>query len=250
MDLIYFFPGACQGLSKVITTYPFDVIKIKMQTNTYNSAIKGFKHLIKTDPKIFFRGISVPLIIFPIDRAISYRIYDDLNKKNINPYFSAFCGGITSSIFSVPMQFFTTNAIHTKKDNYTGIFNLIKNTIKTKNNFFRGYWLDTSRAISGSTIFLGTYGNIKKTLPDTEMNTIISSLFSISLTWCITFPIDAVRVEQQITKNTTILNIIKSRYKNYGFFNFYNGLFPILIRSIPSTTIGMLVYEYAKKYIE
>ena len=69
------------------------------------------------------------------------------------------------------------------------------------------------------------------------MNTVISSLCSISLTWCITFPIDAVRVEQQITKNTTILNIIKSRYKNYGFLNFYNGLFPILIRSIPSTKL-------------
>lgn len=244
-----FFPGYCQGLSKVFTTYPFDVIKIKMQTNTYNSSIKCFKSLIANDPKIFFRGISIPVIIFPIDRAISYKIYDDLNKYNINPYFSAFVGGITSSIFSVPMQFITTNIIHTKKEKYKGICHLIKDKFKNKTNFYKGYLLDTSRAISGSTIFLGTYGNIKKILPDTQLYTIYSSICSISLTWVLTFPLDTIRVEQQISKNISISKLIKNRYYKYGFLNFYNGLIPILLRSIPSTTIGMLVYENVKKYI-
>ena len=31
IDLLTFLPGYCQGLSKCFTTYPFDVIKIKMQ---------------------------------------------------------------------------------------------------------------------------------------------------------------------------------------------------------------------------
>jgi len=40
-----FLPGYCQGLTKVFTTYPFDVIKIKLQTNSYKSTIQCFKQL-------------------------------------------------------------------------------------------------------------------------------------------------------------------------------------------------------------
>jgi len=247
--LLSFLPGYCQGLSKVFTTYPFDVIKTKMQTNSYQTSYECFRHLIKTDATIFFRGIQVPLILFPIDRAISYKIYESMNNKNINPFFSAFFAGFTSSIMNVPMQYITTNAINMKKENYNGIFSLLKNMLNNKDNIYKGYWIDTSRSIFGSTIFLGTYGNIKKILPDNNQNTILSSLISISCTWIITFPLDTIRVEQQINPKEKIITLIKSRYMKYGFFNFYNGLFPVLLRSYPSTTIGMLVYENVKKII-
>lgn len=249
IDLLTFLPGYCQGLSKCFTTYPFDVIKIKMQTNQYKSTINCARNLIKTDPKIFFRGFSISLLTFPIDRAISYKIYDDLNKQQFNPYLSAFFGGIASSIISVPTQFITTNAIHMKKDQYQGVRNLIKNKIKTKHNFYRGYWLDTTRAICGSTLFLGTYGNIKNKFPDTKIYTIFSAISAITVTWCVTFPLDAVRAEQQVSKDISIYNLLKNRYYKYGLLNIYNGLTPVLLRSIPSTSIGMLVYEYVKKLV-
>ena len=114
-DMLSFFPGYCQGLSKVITTYPFDVIKTKMQITNNTKTIKTFKYLYKNDPKIFLRGINIPLLTFPIDRAISYKIYDDMNELNFNPYQSALCGGMISSILNVPMQYITTNAINTEK---------------------------------------------------------------------------------------------------------------------------------------
>lgn len=244
-----FIPGYMQGLSKVFTTYPFDVMKTKMQTNKYNSMSDCFKDLIKNDRRAFLRGISFPLVSFPIDRAISYKIYEDMNKLNFNPYQSAFCGGIFSSILNVPMQYFTTNAINMKKEEYKGMYNLIKNTLNNKNNFYKGYTLDTSRAIIGSTLFLGTYGNIKKNLPENNYSTILSSIGSISITWILTFPIDTIRVENQ-TSDNSIRNIIINRYKKKGIFNFYNGLTPVLIRSFPSTIIGMLVYENTKKWCD
>jgi hypothetical protein len=220
-----------------------------MQANQFKTTLDCFKYLIKNDKKIFFRGMSIPLISFPIDRALSYKIYEDMNKLNFNPYQSAFFCGVVSSIFNVPMQYLTTNAITMKKENYQGIYKLIKDTLNNKNNFYKGYFLDTSRSLLGSTLFLGTYGNIKKLLPDNNYSTIISSLGSISVTWIITFPIDTIRVEKQISEKN-IKNIIFDRYKKNGFFNFYNGLIPVLIRSFPSTIIGMLVYENTKKIID
>jgi hypothetical protein len=219
-----------------------------MQANKYNSTSECFKDLIKNDRKAFLRGISFPLVSFPIDRAISYKIYEDLNKSNFNPYQSAFCSGIFSSILNVPMQYFTTNAITMKKEEYKGMIHLIKKTLNNKNNFYKGYSLDTSRSLLGSTLFLGTYGNIKKSLPENNYSTIISSLGSISITWIITFPIDTIRVEKQISEKN-IKTIILDRYKKNGFLNFYNGLTPVLIRSFPSTIIGMLVYENTRNII-
>jgi len=247
--LLSFLPGYFQGLSKVFTTYPFDVIKTKMQTNSYKTTYECASKLLKNDFRIFYRGISVPLVTFPIDRAISYKIYDELNNKKINPYFSAFFSGFTSSILNVPMQYVTTNAVTMKKENYKGTIQLIKDAIKKSDNMYKGYWVDTTRAVLGSTIFLGTYGNIKKILPDNNKNTIFSSLISISVTWITTFPLDTIRVEQQTNIKESITSLIKKRYAKYGILNFYNGLFPVLLRSYPATTIGMLVYENTKKMI-
>lgn len=247
--LLTLIPGYCQGVTKVIITYPCDVIKIKLQTNTYPNMYLCIKDLLKNNPKIFLRGISIPLIVFPIDRAISYKIYEDLNKQRINPYISAFIGGITSSIFNVPMQYITTNAIHMSREQYQGITHLILDRIKSKNNLFRGYTLDTSRAVFGSTIFLGTYGNLKNKLPDTNIYTIASSMISISITWLITFPLDLIRVNQQITKNTSIYELIEKTYRCGGLRGFYRGLNIVLMRSIPATVAGMMVYEKIKKSI-
>ena len=63
----------------------------------------------------------------------------------------------------------------------------------------------------------------------------------------ITFPLDTIRVDKQITQNTSIKDLIIKRYNKFGIINFYNGLSPVLIRSIPSTILGMLVYENIKK---
>ena len=247
-DLLSFLPGYCQGLSKVFTTYPFDVIKTKMQINNKTNTFTTFKYLCKNDPKIFFRGINIPLLTFPIDRAISYKIYEDLNKLDFNPYQSALCGGLVSSIFNVPMQYITTNAINTNIKNYKGTMNIIKNTLKDKKKFFNGYSLDTIRSLSGSTIFLGTYGNIKQNFKESKQNTIISSLSAITVTWLLTFPLDTLRVLKQVS-NDTIYSIAIKRYKSSGVLSFYTGLTPVLFRSIPATTIGMLVYEEVKRLI-
>ena len=63
----------------------------------------------------------------------------------------------------------------------------------------------------GSTLFLGTYGNIKKILPENEKSTILASLGSISFTWILTFPIDLVRVNFQISKNESVIRIINKQ---------------------------------------
>ena len=41
--------------------------------------------------------MSIPLVTFPIERAISYKLYEDMNKK-YNPYISTLYGGVAASV--------------------------------------------------------------------------------------------------------------------------------------------------------
>ena len=167
-NLLSLVPGYCQGLTKVFTTYPFDVIKTKMQlSNKRLTTMNTIRHLIRTDPTVFVRGMSVPMVSFPIDRAISYKIYEDLNNLKFNPYQSAFVGGIFSSFFNVPMQYITTNAINTDKKQYKGIKKLITVTMNNKKDLYRGYSFDTIRSISGSPFFWEHMETLKKHCPKT-----------------------------------------------------------------------------------
>ena len=240
-----YLPGYFQGLSKVFTTYPFDVVKLHLQSNKYTTTYKCVKDLFKKQKNIFFRGIGIPIFIFPIERAISYKLYEDMKKKKYNVYIAGLYAGIVSSILNVPMQYLCTNIILKNNKNSVSFFKTIYYEPK-KYNLYKGYCLDTSRSLLGSTLFLGTYGIIKDRLPNNERSTIIASICSISMTWIFTFPIDTIRVNYQISEYNSITNLINKQYNNLGIKSFYRGLTPVLIRSIHSTIFGMLIYEKMK----
>ena len=65
-------------------------------------------------------------------------------------------------------------------------------------------------------------------------------------TWTITYPIETIKVEQQLN-NRTIRQILKERISNFGIFNLWKGISSVYIRTLPSSMIGMVVYEEVKK---
>ena len=68
--------------------------------------------------------------------------------------------------------------------------------------------------------------------------------------WLVIFPIDTVRTEFTTQKdNKNLLHIIIARYRQFGLKSFYFGLTPVLFRTIPSSAVGMFVYEYFREYI-
>ena len=67
-----FLPGFLQGISRVIISHPFDYIRLYLQTN--KSA--NITEFLKTNNiRTLYRGVGVPLVSVPIDRAIQFNIY-------------------------------------------------------------------------------------------------------------------------------------------------------------------------------
>lgn len=247
-DFYAIIPGFMQGITRVTISYPFDVVKVQLQNMHYNNTIIAFKHIIKTDPFKLYRASLLTYTTIGIERSIQFYYLEKLNKSKVNPLYSSLLISTISSVYNVPVQYITINIINYKKPITT--YNFIKNMIKERKNPYKGYFIETPKNILASTIYFSSYYKIRNIFGDNKYFAPYYGAISGINVWLIIFPIDTIRTEL-ITKtnNNSLLNIITNRFKTYGLKSFYFGLTPVLLRTIPSSSIGMFMYEYCREFI-
>jgi hypothetical protein len=243
-------PGYFQGITRVTISYPFDSIKVQLQKHNFSSILSVLKHSYHFDKKLLYRGSSLAYTIVPLDRAIQFYIVEKVKHK-YNHFISGLGVGLITNIYNVPMQKITTNAVLMNKNDYKGLFQFCSYLIKKQPTFlsgilslYKGNSVEITRTTLGSGIFLGVY-NTCKDINSKYNSSVLSGLYGIISSissWIIIYPLDTIRVDKQTT-NQTYSFIIKNRYKTYGLFDFYKGITPVLLRSIPSSFCGMLVYD-------
>lgn len=239
-------PGFIQGISRVCISYPFDVIKINMQKNKYNSSWSALKNILVNDYRKLYRGSTLSFISIPFDRSIQYYLLEKY-KNTYNPYIIGFGTNLFSSIYNIPINYLCTNMILSNKK--LRIIDLIKNN---KKYFYYGSKIEICRSTMASSIYLGTYFNLREKY-NKKNDIYISSLFggiSSILCWIVIFPLDGIRTDIQSSNNNNIKYHIKTRYKNHGIRNFYKGITPVLIRALPSNIISMYIYEFVRNNLK
>lgn len=238
-------PGFVQGLARVTFSYPFDVVKINMQQNKYDTCVIAFKKIIGENPKKLYKGASLSYMTIPIDRTIQYYFLENYICM-YNPYFIGFITSLFSCIYNVPINYLCTNIILNKNKN---IKNLIMNNYKF---FYYGASIEFCRSTIASSIYLGTYFTMREKYNknnDVNISAFFGGLSSI-ICWSFIFPLDGLKTDIHATNNNKIFFHIKNRYNNYGLRNFYKGITPIIIRALPSNIISMYIYEYTRNYIK
>ena len=249
-----FVPGYCQGFTKVCISYPFDYVRTYLQTgaglSAQGSQALSIRKILKTNNfKLLnlYRGVKYPLTITPIDCAVSYKLFEDMNKKH-NPFISSLAISSVTCLFSVPFQTINTNYI---------IHNLTFRNMIKKHNFsflFKSYPIEYCRMVTGTTIYMGIYGNLRANFPDEKKYCMANALISNLASWLVIYPLDTIRVNNQIN-NLTLMQTVKQKYKSGGdtmfhrIRSFYRGISVVCVRTIPASTISMLVYESVKKSI-
>ena len=63
--------------------------------------------------------------------------------------------------------------------------------------------------------------------------------------WSCVYPVDTLRVLKQTTEKSYIEILKSTRIKNY-----YKGIPIVILRSVPSSGLGMVSYEYSRKVIK
>ncbi len=246
-ELKQLIPGLLQGITRVTISYPFDVIKTNMQKLYFKTTKETLSNIVKTDPFKLYRGSSLSYCSVGVERSIQFYLLEKMNKK-YNPYINSFIVSIFSSIYNIPVQYLTTN-IAISENKVKDIRQYIKILHKNKTNFYKGYLLETTKGQIGSTIFGGSYYMLRNKFGEKTWYSPIYGGISGLIVWSIIFPLDTIRTEYQtITdKNKTIKDILIQK-KQVGISSLYRGITPVFIRTIPSASIGMYVYEKVRTY--
>ena len=224
-----YIPGYLQGITRVLISYPFDYIRIFLQVNNKDNITK----IINTNN--LYKGVSIPLLIVPIDRAITFKIYETLKSKKYNNIECALYPSILSSIYMTPINNINYNYIYYKKN----IRLTIKNSIT--HNIYRGNIAELTRNISSSSLFLMNYNYLSSISNNHFFNGILTSI----MMWTILYPLDTIKTKKFI-ENKTYIDI----FKNTKMYEYYRGISIVFLKTIPSAGIGMVVYENTKTYLK
>jgi hypothetical protein len=224
-----YIPGYLQGITRVLISYPFDYIRIFLQINNKDN----IKQIIKANN--LYKGVSIPLIIVPIDRAITFKLYETLKSKKFNNIECALYPSILSSIYMTPINNINYNYIYYKKN----IYLTIKNSVS--HNIYRGNIVELTRNISSSSLFLFNYNYISSI----NNNSFINGIFASSMMWVVVYPLDTIKTKKFI-ENKKYIDI----FKHTKIIEYYRGINIVILKTIPSAGIGMFVYENTKKYLK
>ena len=165
-----------------------------------------------------YKGLHYSIIATGIERGVQFAAYDFF-RKNDNNLISSIKSGFLSTTIALPYNFYLVNkSIINKKVNFT--YDNLKKTIP----------LEFSRTLIGSSIFMFTYNESK----ENKLPLWLSAFNGTTCSWLIMYPADSLR------------NMVISKRINYK--NLYKGIQYPILRSIPSSIIGMYVYEKVKKY--
>lgn len=229
MDYKQYLPGYLSGITRVIISYPIDYLRFFKQTNTKINVFNEIKTLN------IYKGIQLPLTIVPIDRALSFALYEYLKKEKYSTLSCSIFPVLLSSVYMTPINFINLNYIYFKNKT---IITIIKQNLNK--NIYNGNYVELLRNNLSGIIYLYNYNLLSK-----KYNyPFINGSLSCCIMWTILYPLDTIKVKK-IIFNDSYLNIIK---KN-SFRSFYNGILLVYLRTIPSAGFGMLVYEYVRKLL-
>ena len=197
------------GVTRSIISHPFEIMKIKTQ--------------LKVNKNInLFAGLHYSIIASGLERGTQFYLYDFFRSNGDSNFLSACKSSALSTIIGIPYNFLMVNkSVSNKK---IGL---------TLNKLYKTIPLEYSRCFLGSSIFLYTYNELKQN----NIPMWLSAFGGTTIVWGVTYPIDNIR------------NQIISNNNNFSITNFYRGVQYPILRSLPSSIVGMYVYEKVKNFI-
>ncbi|KAK5326692.1 mitochondrial FAD carrier protein flx1 [Exophiala xenobiotica] len=181
-------------------------------------------------------------------------------------YLSASAGaGMLSAVLTNPIWVIKTRMLSTSASEagaYPGMISGLRTIIKTEG--IRGLFHGMTPSLFGvshGALYFVAYEKLKlrrrqtkKDQPLSNADTLIASSMSKVFAGVVTYPHQVVRARLQTynanagtqVRRPGLVGLIKGIWHNEGVVGFYKGLFPNLLRVVPSTCVTFLVYENAR----
>lgn len=197
------------------------------------------------------------------DLVRNVRSYDPGHQLTAFDYLCASSlSGVLSAILTNPIWVIKTRMLTTSVSQagaYTGMISGLQSIYKTEGTrgLFHGL-TPTLVGVSHSSLYFMAYEKLKQWRRESRKDrklsnadTLITSSLSKVFAGLITYPHQLVRARLQTydpsaavqKRGPGVINLIRMIWRNEGFVGFYKGLFPNLLRVVPSTCVTFLVYE-------
>ncbi|KAI9248300.1 mitochondrial carrier domain-containing protein [Phascolomyces articulosus] len=280
--------ASCAAVTSVLSGFPFDSVKTRMQTHHYNSLMECVKITYKEEgARGFFRGMIPPLITVSAIKSVSFSIYEG-TKYRLRHYpglhgqtlgsltalasISGASSGAFIAILSCPLELIKIQRqleqMIAKEKGLPAIssssWNAARQIVQKKGVFglWSGLRCHTIRETMGTSIYFGTYETVKRVLngnrPDAKsspMTHFMAGGMCGVLSWLIVFPVDLVksRLQKQVMmddpKFKTIRSCAMDVIQRDGVRGLYRGLNVTLLRAFPIHSLQFLVLEYVYSLI-
>jgi solute carrier family 25 carnitine/acylcarnitine transporter 20/29 len=267
--------GSLAGLAQVGVGYPFDTVKIRLQSDNIGkfkgSALDCLKQTI--NERALYRGITYPMIGSVLFNSITFSIYCKHNEmfkkfsgkeKWWHSFASGASVGAVSTFIETPRDLLKS---HSQIPNtpYKGSPVAAFHSIWPKygmKGLFRGTAATFLRNTLTTPFFYGFYDLTKKFIETkyyNSENSLVASALGGSAggfgIWGILYPLDVIRTniqlqpldkKDQYTKFSGIYNCGKNIYKNHGLRGLYRGYWPCIVRAVPVNAAVFAVFDFVK----
>lgn len=271
--------GALSGVISGIIVCPLDVAKTRLQaqgnSSTYYKGFLGTLRTIVRDESItgLYKGLG-PIVLgyFPT-WMIYFSIYEHckilyptvLSNEFAIHSLSAITSGavsttITNPIWVVKTRLMLQNGLSTSTTYYKGTFDAFSRIYRTEGwKIFYSGLVPSFIGLFHVAIHFPIYEGLKHRLhcynnTTNEMNIsrlIISSCISKMIASLFTYPHEILRTRLQLKskgdQHLSLHKLIKLTYNVEGMRGFYSGFIANLIRTVPSSGITLVSFEYFKK---
>lgn len=259
--------GFAQGITRVAISYPFDYVRVRMQAFSGETAMSAFKHALDRPGKGsgirgLYAGASVSFVNVGLDRAVQFGVFEQLLKKHkLTPWQGAACTSAVSLLYNLPFQNIITQVIVNNKDSRSAITHLLRSYVRngkfTLQNTHRGWSAELCRAYISPFVYLGVYASLRDATQNGDLRISLTQAAAFGVVsnltcWAVTYPLDTVRVMIQSRKEQVFharKNELQEMFhllKTTRTRTLYRGLPIVLARTVPSASIGMVVYEYVR----
>ncbi|KAF8646210.1 hypothetical protein AX16_007351 [Volvariella volvacea WC 439] len=269
-----FAAGAIAGISEILTFYPLDVVKTRMQLETGASKhglIGSFRTIIKEEGVgRLYRGLLPPLLLEAPKRAVKFAANDFWGKtymnmageSKMNQKLSILTGcsaGATESFVVVPFELVKIR-LQDKTSTYKGPMDVVKQIIQKEGvlGLYAGMESTFWRHLYWNGGYFGCIFQVRALLPKAEtqqgqlLNNFISGSIGGFAGTVLNTPFDVVKSRIQGTKkvpgvkpkyNWTYPALV-TIFREEGPGALYKGFVPKVLRLAPGGGVLLLVVEF------
>lgn len=271
-----FAAGCLGGCAGVLVGYPFDTVKVHLQTQDYrNPLYKGtldcFRKIIaKESVRGLYRGMSSPMAGVAAVNAIVFGVYGNVQRHAANPdslyshFLAGSAAGLAQSLICSPMELIKTRLqlqenLPKGAFKYKGPMDCSRHIWKTEGyrGLFRGLGITAARDMPGFSSYFVAYELMVRSVANPSPFVILmAGGLAGTISWLFTFPIDVVKSRLQADGMSGkplyngIVDCLRKSHAEEGLAFLSRGLASTLLRAFPMNAVCFLVVSYVMKMFD